>query len=82
MLSWPLRRKFEIKLLNQISDSEHHSRMIMFNDKEAARVLDESTMRDSGIANFISLEALKCVTEKRQFHKSDCVFFLVQSYAS
>ena len=24
-LTWPLRGKFEIKLLNQISDSEHHS---------------------------------------------------------
>ena len=30
-LTWPLRGKFEIKLLNQISDSEHHSVNINYN---------------------------------------------------
>ena len=32
-LTWPLRgRKFEIKLLNQISDSEHHSMIVTYDD--------------------------------------------------
>lgn len=31
-LSWPLRHKFEIKLLNQISDSQHHSETVNYED--------------------------------------------------
>ena len=29
-LAWPLRGMFEIKLLNQISDSKHHSIMVTY----------------------------------------------------
>ena len=28
---WPLRRTFTIKLLNQVSDKDHHSEKIVFN---------------------------------------------------
>ena len=31
-LTWPLRGNFEMKLLNQISDSEHHSMTVTFDD--------------------------------------------------
>ena len=31
-LTWPLRGNFEMKLLNQISDSEHHSMRMIYDD--------------------------------------------------
>jgi len=31
-LKWPLREEFEIKLLNQISDSQHHSDTVAYGD--------------------------------------------------
>ena len=83
-LPWPLRRKFEIKLMNQISDSEHQSGTLIFNekaDKAAGRVIDDSnTIQGLVIRNFISLATLKNVTETHQFYKNDCIFFLIQSY--
>ena len=30
-LSWPMKGEFEIALLNQISDSEHHGESIYYN---------------------------------------------------
>ena len=77
-LSWPLRRKFEIKLLNQISDSDHHTGMLMFSGKVAGRVTTDIT-QGLGFPKFIALEVLKCATKTRQFHKNDCVFFMVQN---
>ena len=32
-LTWPLRGKFKVKLLNQISNSEHYSKIFIFDDK-------------------------------------------------
>ena len=40
-LTWPLRGKFEIKLLNQISDNEHHSMTSKYDDN----IPDEFTNR-------------------------------------
>ena len=76
-LPWPLRRKFEIKLMNQISDSEHHSDMLMFNDKVSSRVTNDNAVRILGFPMFISLEALHRVTTTCQFYKNDCLFVLV-----
>ena len=42
-LTWSLRGKFEIKLLNQISDSEHHSRTLTYDDDDEDN--DDSTNR-------------------------------------
>ena len=33
-LTWPLREKFEVKLLNQISDCEHHSCTVHYRDED------------------------------------------------
>ena len=47
-LSWPMRGKFEVKLLNQIGDTEHHTRSFTYHDhmscKIADRVPDESRL--------------------------------------
>ena len=31
-LKWPLREKFEVKLMNQISDSKHHLKNVIYGD--------------------------------------------------
>jgi len=38
-LTWPLKEKFEVKLLNQISDCEHHLDTMSYDDT-AGRVTD------------------------------------------
>ena len=42
-LTWPLRGKFEIKLLNQISDSEHDSQVIAYDDDTPDNCSDRVT---------------------------------------
>ena len=76
-LPWPLRRKFKMQLLNQISDSEHHLGMLMFNDRVSSRVTDDNTVRVLGFPISISFEALHRVTATCQFYKNDCLFVFV-----
>ena len=44
-LTWPLRGNFEIKLLNQVSDTTHHSKIVSFADETPTgatyRVMDD-----------------------------------------
>ena len=82
-LTWPLKgRKFEIKLLNQISDSEHHSRTLTYDDNIQAiytnRVIRNSKSKlGRGWHQYISNEDLDMITPTRQFLKDDCLFFQV-----
>ena len=44
-LTWPLRGEFEVKLLNQVSDGDHHSETVDFDDDTPSeaiyRVMDD-----------------------------------------
>ena len=40
---WPMRRKFEIKLLNQISDCDHHSMTIITYDDQTPDIGGRTT---------------------------------------
>jgi len=57
-LTWPLSGKFEVKLLNQISDCEHYSMVWLYDghtsDSSAGRVVDGDIGRGSGYFQFIS----------------------------
>ena len=84
-LTWPLRGKLEIKLLNQISDNEHYSKMLTYDDRvgddTSGRVPDnESIGKGWGYSHFISFKNLYKNTETCQFVKNDCMFFQVRSY--
>ena len=64
-LTWPLRKDFEIKLLNQISDHQHHS--VQWNYDDVGSAADRVTVvgdRDIGIGrtNFISYDDLNRVS--------------------
>ena len=81
-LTWPLRGKFEIKLLNQISDSKHYSLMVTYDDTISVvhtnRVTEgDRSKRGWGWDKVISNEDLDKITPARQFLKDDCLFFQV-----
>ena len=81
-LTWPLRGKFEMKLLNQISDSEHHSRTVTYSDTKpaiSASRVTEGNRSDNGwgIRQYICNENVNKITPRCQFLKDDCLFFQV-----
>ena len=81
-LTWPLRGKFEIKLLNQISDSEHHSMTLLYYhstpDDYARRVTDGNRSEGGwGFPQYISNESLNRIDPLYQYLKDDCLFFQV-----
>ena len=81
-LTWPLRGKFEIKLLNQISDSKHYSRTLTYNDStpnvSTSRVTgDDGHNQGWGYLQYISNEDLNKISPTRQFLKDGCLFFQV-----
>ena len=81
-LTWPLRGKFEVKLLNQISDCEHHSETIAYDDRTeddvAGRVTDHGDNACGwGREEFICNEDLHQVTPTCQYLKDDCIFLQV-----
>lgn len=77
-LTWPLLGKFEIKLLNQISDSEHHSVTISYDDKMIGRVTIDRLSNGWGYDHFISNGNLLITSTRTcQFLKDDCLFFQV-----
>ena len=80
-LTWPLRGEFEIKLLNQISDSEHHLMNLTFDDNTKGgnkRVTEgDRAARGWGYHQFIFNKDLHKTTLTRQYLKDDCLFFQV-----
>ena len=76
-LTWPLRGQFEVKLLNQISDDEHHVVTDFVFDKFGERVDDAFRSVLWFGPRFISHAALYKVTDTSQFLKDNNVFFQV-----
>ena len=82
-LTWPLRGSFEIKLLNQVSDSEHYCKGLLTFDDEAndvaQRVTDDEVDRvlGWGVCRFISNYTLYKANSSCQYLKDDCLFFQV-----
>ena len=78
-LTWPLRGKLQIKLLNQISDSKHHSMTLPYDDDtpeiRTSRVTEGK--KGWGWAQYISNEDLNKIIPTRQYLKDDCLFFQV-----
>ena len=80
-LAWPLRGEFEVTLLNQISDCDHYSSTVAYDDRpqddSAGRVTDGDRARGWGRQQFISNEELHKVTLTCQYLKGDCIFLQV-----
>ena len=77
-LSWPLKHKFEIKLLNHISDSQHHSVTVDYENCPqhcSGRVTgDKATSWGKHLS---SNEDLYKVTSTRQYLKGDQLFIQI-----
>ena len=74
-LSWPLRGEFEVKLLNQISDIEHHSEAgTAYNIK---RNMENAPKAFWSRDQFISNESLHKANSTCHFMKNDTIFFVV-----
>jgi len=76
-MTWLLRGKFAIKLLNQISDCEHHSDVVIYDERAdndtAGRVTNDNSVRIWEKSKFISNENLHKVTTTCQYLKDDCI---------
>ena len=79
-LSWPLKDKFEIKLLNQISDSQHHSMTVNYEKSShecKGRVTEGDKATGYGRHQFIINEDLYKINSTFQYLKDDCLFFQI-----
>ena len=79
-LTWPLKGTFDIKLLNQLSDSEHLLVTITFDKytkQYGCRIVigDRATFGWGQRYQLISNEDLHKTTPTCQFLKDDCVYF-------
>ena len=79
-LSWPLRGTFEVKLLNQIIDDEHHRRLFIYDANKSDRAAGRITIGSSsgiGRCRFISNRDLYEATPTRQFIRDDVIFLQI-----
>jgi len=81
-LTWPLRGEFEIKLLNQIGNSEHYSVILPYDDKtpddHSSRVTEGNrSKRGWGYPQYISNKDLNKITSICQILKDNSLFFQV-----
>ena len=84
-LSWPMQCNFQIKLLNQVSDSQHLAVSVFFDEsssEDSASRVTEGTMvaKGRGRSQFISNKDINNVTSPRQFLKDNCLFFQIYKF--
>ena len=81
-LIWPLTAKFAITLLNQISDDEHFSYKLNFDEKTSlasrSRIVDDAYASGWGTDKFFPNTDLKAAKSKCQFLKNDCIYVQVR----
>ena len=81
-LKWPLRGTFGIKLLNQISNNEHHLKGLRYDDmtrngSDNRVIMDNRAKTAWGHPQFFSNKNLHMITPTCQYLKDDCLVFQV-----
>ena len=76
-LTWPLRGKIQIKLLNQFSDSKHYPITLVYDDSTPDNCANRVRAFGWGKPRFISHEDLSRTAPWHQYLKDDCLFFKV-----
>ena len=76
-LDWPLRGRFDIVILNQISDNKHYSRKIVYDDRCSDAVAGLDATESWGISHFISYDQLCKASATCQYVKEDCLYIKV-----
>ena len=79
MLTWPLRGKVGLTLLNQIHNSRHCSRLVIYNEyvSQGRVTANDKDASGWGLPKLISNEDLYKVTPTCQYLKDDCAFFRI-----
>lgn len=76
-LNWPLRGKFNVAFLNQISDNNHYSRRIIYDDKCSDDVAGRNASYSWGFSQFISYDRLYTTSSTCQYVKDDSMYIKV-----
>ena len=80
-LSWPLRGIFTVELLNQLSNTGHYSKKVIYqgnsNEYGDKVVTDEKSSLGWGLSSFMPHTDLYNITSVCQYFKDDCVFLQV-----
>lgn len=77
-LTWPPRDTFEIRLLNQICDCQHHSKLIAYEDYiDDDDDSNENTTYTLGYNKYISLSDLNGSSTTCQFVKCNFMYFQI-----
>ena len=81
-LTWPLRAKFEVTLLNQLSDSEHHTVILTYDENLPSSAINRVCHEDDdstpvGNDTFITWSQIFRSTETCQFIRDDFLYFRV-----
>ena len=79
-LPWPFTGKVTFKLLNQLEDKSHYSKVVMFtSDDEYSRVMNKERSSDGlGRPRYISHSDLGYNAVKNcQYLKDDCLVFKI-----
>ena len=76
-LNWPLRGKFDMAILNQISDCEHYSKRIQFDDRCSDDVAGRNATTSWGFPRFISYDRLNTASSTCQYVKDDSMYIKV-----
>jgi len=81
-LTWPLRERFVVTLLNQFSDRDHYQIKVSYNDDTqtsySERVIDyDRAATGNGYDNFISNRDLCKATSTCQYIREDSIFFKI-----
>ena len=74
-LQWPIQKRIQVRLLNQQSDSYHHSHELVINVK---RIMDEGSNNVWNCPDFIHDEDLESTTIC-QFLFNDSIYFEVDA---
>ncbi|XP_065892827.1 TNF receptor-associated factor 4-like [Dysidea avara] len=81
ILSWPLKGKFVVKLLNQVRDSEHHTKTWVYNNATprhvTGQVMHGNKAKLWGARSFISSARLHSYTPTCSYINNDCIYFKV-----
>ena len=76
-LSWPFRGRFDVMILNQISDTEHYLRTIVYDDRCSDHVAGRNATHPWGFSRFISYNHLCLVRSTCQYVKDDSIYIKV-----
>ena len=81
ILPWPMRGKFVVELLNQLSDNNHYKKIILYDgatlSSAASRACRGNKPECWGLPSFISLNRLNSTTATYQYVKENCIYFKV-----